>query len=72
MSDNLFIEPWQVEVTSDTLAFREETTVSDFVLGGAMALGVSLDVPPWLNWRNFLEESVVVEGAMLFLFLFLG
>lgn len=54
MSENLFIEPWQIEESSDTLTLCEEVTVSNFVLGGGVALGLSpivaaLDI--WL-WRR--------------------
>ncbi len=54
MAETFFIEPWQVEETSDALTLREEATVRDFVFGGAMALGISLIVGAldlWL-WRR--------------------
>ena len=49
-----YIEPWQIEWHSDTLTLREEASVRDFVLGGGVALGVSLIVASldyWL-WRR--------------------
>lgn len=54
MSENFFIEPWQIEESSDTLTLREEAVVPDFVLGGGVALGLSLIVAAldvWL-WRR--------------------
>ncbi len=54
MAEKFFIEPWQVEETSDALTLRDETTVRDSVLGGSVALSLSLimaAVDYWL-WRR--------------------
>lgn len=54
MSESFFIEPWRVEESADALTLREETSVSDFVLGGCVSLGISLAVAAfdvWL-WRR--------------------
>lgn len=55
-----YIEPWRIESHSDTLTLREEATVRGFVLGGGVALGVSLvvaSVDYWL-WRRETIEGV--------------
>ncbi len=61
MTETFFIEPWQVEETSDALTLREVATVRDFVFGGAMALGISLIVVAlnlWL-WRRGTVEGMI-------------
>lgn len=76
MAETFFIEPWQVEETSDALTLREEVTVRDFVFGGAMALGISLivgalDVWLWRRgtiggviaaWLGFASALLVAKG----------
>jgi hypothetical protein len=61
MSDSFFIEPWQVEVTPDTLTLRDATTVGNSVLGGIVAWSSSLiaaAVDYWLWQRGTIEGFV--------------
>lgn len=80
MAETFFIEPWQVEETSDALTLRDETTVRDSVLGGSVAWSLSLTaaaVDYWLwqrgtiggffaAWLGFISALLAAKGVEQF------